>query len=124
MKLNRIIAVAILALVTACATNPLSLSSPEAQIKQGADAGTAAATLETVLLRNDKISVAQAKSYRVMLGGARESLNEMEKTLIACRKTTGTKAGVSPDPCRPAVADVIGIALKNIADVKNTLDAK
>ena len=109
--------------LTGCATGPFS-ASPEAQIEAGAHTLTVTTTLATVLLKNDKITVSQAKSYRVMLGAASTALDEANGTLLACRKTTLTDSTSPADPCQPAVADVIKLALDSIAGVKRTLDAK
>lgn len=98
--------------------------SPESQIKTGADSLTATTTLATVLLRNDRITVDQAKSYRVMLGAASTALDDSNKTLLDCRKKTGSTQAATPDPCQPAVADVIKVALDSITNVKKTLDQK
>lgn len=98
--------------------------TPEGQIKTGADSLTATTTLATVLLRNDKITVSQAKSYRVVLGAASTALDDANATLVDCRKKTGSTQASSPDPCKPSVTDVLGVALSSIATVKKTLDAK
>jgi outer membrane lipoprotein SlyB len=99
-------------------------TSPEAQIATGANALTATTTLATVALRNDKITVAQAKSFRVMLGAASTSLDDANTVLLACRKATGTTAATASDPCAPQVTDVIRIALDTIANVKTALDRR
>lgn len=99
-------------------------TSPEAQIKTGADSLKATTTLATVALRNDAITVNQAKSFRVMIGASSTTLDDANKTLLECRKKTGSTAETKPDPCRLAVQDVIKISLDNIANVKRTLDAK
>jgi hypothetical protein len=111
----------------ASGTNPLGsvlLQSPEAEIKTGADAHAAATTLASVLLQNDKISVAQAKSYRVLLGAASTALDTANADLEACRTKTGSTQKSSPDPCRPTVEDVIALALASIQNVQKTLSAK
>ena len=123
MKLFKTMILAIIFALAGCAAGQFSMS-PEAQIAGGANALTATTTLATVLLRNDKITVAQAKSYRVMLGAASSALDDANVTLLACRKTTLSTAATPADPCRLGVADVIRLALDSIAGVKRTLDAK
>jgi hypothetical protein len=117
------LAVALAASLAGCAAG-LAPATPEAQIKAGADGLTATTTLATALLRNNKISVPQAKSYRVLLGAASSALDEANTTLLACRKATGSTAATPSDPCRPSVADVITLALDSIGNVKRTLDSK
>jgi hypothetical protein len=120
----RSLALALCVAVAGCAT-PIAVGpSPEAQIKTGADSVTAATTLATVLLRDHKISVPQAKSYRNMLAAAGESLKDANTELEACRKDTGSTAATSPDPCWPKVQDVVTIALQNIGGVRAALAAK
>lgn len=112
-------------LLAGCAAvQQAGLPSPEAQIAAGAQAATAATTTATVLLREQKITVASAKSYRSMLGAANEGLKDANVDLVACRAATGSTEKTSPDPCWPKVADVIRIALENITSVKRTLDRK
>ena len=122
-KCIQALAIALVLTIAGCATGPFS-ASPESQIEVGAVTLTATTTLATVLLKNDKISVSQAKSYRVMLGAASTALDEANATLMACRKTTLTTASTSADPCQLAVTDVIKLALDSISNVKRTLDSK
>lgn len=112
------------AFVVGCTTLIAVAPSPEAQIKTGAETVTATTTLATVLLRNQKITVPQAKSYRTMLAAAGESLHEANGELVQCRKDTGSTSATSPDPCWPKVSDVVLIALDNIAGVKKALASK
>jgi hypothetical protein len=117
----------ILALVLAVAgcANPINVgASPEAQIAAGAEAVTATTTLATVALRNQKITVPQAKSFRNMLAAAGESLKDANGELETCRKATGSTAATAPDPCWPKVQDVVTIALQNIAGVRTALASK
>ncbi len=101
----------------------LGYTSPEAQIATGANALTGATTLATVALRNNKITVVQAKSYRVMLGAAGQALDDANTTLVKCRADTHTAPGLASDPCQPSVVGMITLALDSIANVKRTLDA-
>lgn len=118
-----LIVAALAAALTGCASTGGG-QSPEAQIAAGANALTATATLATVLLRNEKISLDQAKSYRVLLGAASSALDTAQATLVQCRQITGSTPRTTEDPCRPQVADVIVLALNSIAGVKKTLDSK
>jgi hypothetical protein len=106
-----------------CASGP-GTTSPEAQIATGANALTATTTVATVALKNDKITVAQAKSFRVMLGAASTALDDANTVLVACRKATGSTGATAPDPCAPQVTDVIRIALDTISNVKTALDRR
>jgi hypothetical protein len=99
-------------------------ATPEAQIKTGAEALTAATTVATVLLRNDKITVVQAMNYRRMLGAASNVLDDANAALVKCRGSTGSTSASSPDPCKPGTVDMIALALDTITDVKKKLDAK
>jgi uncharacterized cupredoxin-like copper-binding protein len=107
-----------------CATTVAVGPSPEAQIATGAQTVTAATTLATVALRDQKITVTTAKSYRNMLAAAGESLKDANTDLEACRKDTGSTAATKPDPCWPKVQDVVTIALQNIAGVRAALAVK
>ena len=107
----------------ASVSNFVMPKSPEAMIEAGANANVATTTLAATLLRNKKISSAQAEAYREIVIGANKSMNTMNDTLVSCRKSTGSTAATSPDPCKPAVSDLIALALKTIADVKLALDA-
>lgn len=98
--------------------------SPEAQIKTGAETITTATTLATVALREHRITVVQAKSYRNMLAAAGESLKDADVELLACRAATRSTAATKPDPCWPKVQDVVTIALQNITAVRNSLSTK
>lgn len=111
-------------MLAGCASMGDSLASPEAQIAAGANTLTATTTLATVALRNQKITVSQAKSFRSMLGAASSSLDDANAALLACRKATGTTAAASPDPCAHGVTDVIKIALDTVAGVKRALDSR
>jgi low affinity Fe/Cu permease len=124
--MKRIFAVAILALAMAgCATTgSLFGPTPEAQIVTGANAVTAASTLGTVLLKNDKISVTQAKSYSAILHTAGGHLESANATLVACRLKTGSTQKTSPDPCAATVSDDIALAIQVVGDVQKTLKAK
>lgn len=126
MKQLRSLSAFILAAVLfgCAAIQQAGLPSPEAQIAAGAQAATAATATATVLLREQKITVPQAKSYRAMLGAAAESLNDANADLVACRAATGSTERTSPDPCWPKVADVLTIALENIGSIRKTVEAR
>lgn len=127
MKLaQRYAALFILALVVGCAGNLTTAigPSPEAQIKTGANSVTAATALATALLKNNKITVAQAKSYSAILHAGRDHLGDADTRLVDCRKRTATTSVAIPDPCALTVADDIALGLSVIADVQKTLKAK
>lgn len=108
--------------LSACASGPLT--SPEAQITAGANALTATAVVVTTALRNDKITVEQAKSMRAVLSAAGTALDGAAATLATCRVKQPAPPAAGADPCQPAVADLITLALDSVANVKRTLDAK
>lgn len=111
--------------MTACSVTGTALGpSPEAQIVNGANAVTAATTLATVLLKNDRITVTQAKGYRSMLGTASSHLDAVNAALLTCRKNTGSTSATKPDPCAPGIAADITLALTVAGEVQKTLDAK
>lgn len=123
--MKKLLAVIALVALAACATTgTLFGSSPEAQIVTGANAVTAATTLATVLLKNDKITVPQAKSYRAVLGAASGHLDTANAALLTCRKTTGSTSKTAPDPCAATVASDISLAVAVVGDVQKTLAAK
>lgn len=123
--MKRTLAALALAAIAGCAAiTQVGLPSPEAQIATGANTVTAATTVATVLLREHKITVPAAKSYRNMLAASGESLKDANTDLEQCRKDTGSTPATSPDPCWAKVGDVIRIALENITSVKRSLDAK
>jgi hypothetical protein len=98
--------------LAACAAiQQAGLPSPEAQITAGAQAAAAATTTATTLLRDHKITVAQAKGYRNMLAAAGDSLKDADTDLLACRAQTGSTAKTTPDPCWAKISDVVRIAL-------------
>ena len=119
-----LIAAALLALTACAVTGELLGPSPESQIVNGANAITAGATLGTVLLRNDKITVAQAKSYRAILGTADGHLKDADRALLACRTRTGSTSKASPDPCAAGVAADIRLAVSIAEGVQKTLREK
>lgn len=118
--MGAVLILGLFALVVACA----SVGSPESRIINGANTVTATTALATVLLRNDRINVTQAKSYRAILGTAAGHLDTANADLLACRAKTGSTAKTVPDPCEPSVADDIALGLSVVGDVKKTLDAK
>jgi len=121
MNLRNSLLAFVFAAIAACSVLP---TSPEQQIRDGANAVTAAATVATSLLRLEKISVAQAKSYRAMLGTAGGHLDTANATLIACRTRTLSSSSTNPDPCRPTVESDIALAVTVAGEVAKVLDAK
>jgi hypothetical protein len=117
-------ALALVALTACATTGSVFGPTPEAQIVTGANSVNAVATLGTVALKNNKITVAQAKSYSAILHTASAHLDTTNGTLVACRTKTGSTSKSSPDPCAATVADDIALALTMVADVKKILDAK
>lgn len=111
------------AILLSCATLQPGMESPESQIAAGANALAAATTLATVALKNEKITVTQAKSYRTVLGAASSALDDANGTLLKCRAATSSTAATSPDPCKPSVTSVIQMALDSISSAKRSLDA-
>jgi hypothetical protein len=109
------------ALLAACSVMP---SAPEQQIRDGANAVTATATVATSLLRLEKITVTQAKSYRAMLGTASGHLDAANATLLECRKKTASTSATNPDPCRPTVDSDIALAVTVAGEVAKVLEAK
>jgi hypothetical protein len=123
--MKKLLAVACLALVTACATSGnLFGPTPEAQIVTGANAITATVGVATVLLKNDKITVVQAKGYRAIIGAADDHLKATNARLVDCRKTTGSTSKANPDPCKATIADDIQLVLTTVGEVQKTLDTK
>ena len=114
-------AVFLLFIMTACAVLG---SKPEAQIKSGADKLTAGTNLTAALLARDKITVAQAKSYRAMLGTASSALDTTNNALIECRKMTGSTQATTPDPCKQNVAADVNLVLTILSEIETTLKAK
>lgn len=123
--MRKLIAICALSILAACATTGSIFGpTPEAQIVTGANSVNAVATLGTVALKNNKISVAQAKSYSAILHTAGGHLDATNTVLVACRTRTGSTSKSSPDPCAATVNDDIALALTMVADVKKILDAK
>lgn len=117
---------AVLALsISACAiTGSVFGPTPEAQIATGAHAVTAATTLATALLKNNKITVAQARGYSGLLHTAGDHLKTANGTLLACRASTKSTSATLPDPCAPTVAGDIGLAVSVVGEVQRVLAAK
>lgn len=124
--MKKILLGAVLALaLSGCAiTKGLFGPSPEAQIATGAHAVTAATTLATALLKNDKITVAQAKGYSGLLHTAGDHLKTANAALEGCRKATGSISTAQPDPCAPTVAGDIGLAVSVVGEVQRVLSSK
>jgi hypothetical protein len=99
-------------------------STPEAQIKSGADKLTAGTNLTTALLARDKITVAQAKSYRALLGTASSALDTTNDALLACRKRTASTPQTSPDPCKQTVTADLNLVTDILTRIETTLKAK
>lgn len=109
-------------MLTACAVlGP----TPEAQIKRGADTQTAAVNLAASLLQRQKISLAQAQSYRAMLGTASAALDVSAGTLRACRSVSvaPVPAGAA-DPCQQTISADVGLALSVLTEIEKTLQAQ
>lgn len=117
-------ALAVAALAGCATVGPALGPSPEAQIVNGANLVAVGATIGGTLLKNNKITVTQAKSYRAILGTASEHLDIAALTLLECRKKTRSTSQSSPDPCAPTVADDIALALQIATEVHRTLRAK
>lgn len=111
--------------LSACAITGTALGpSPEAQIVNGANAVTAATTLATVLLKNDRITVSQAKGYRSILGTASGHLDATNAALVGCRRATASTSATKPDPCAGSVIADIKLAIALTEEVQRTLKAK
>ena len=119
--MKKLIGVVVLTLVSACSTFS---TSPEQQIRDGSNAVTASATVAATLLRVDKISKAQAQSYRDVLGTAGKHLDIAFAALVACRTKTGSTPATKPDPCAPSVMSDISLGLSIAAEVSKTLNSK
>lgn len=124
--MKRILAVVVASLVlVACSTiGQFTGASLEEQIATGANTGRAATAVARVLSSNNKITLAQARSYNVMLHSANEHLNDANKVLVACRAKTGSSQASVPDPCVGSVADDIQLGVSIATDVKRVLDSK
>lgn len=109
-------------LLVGCAvTGGLLGSSPEAQIFNGANGVTAAATLATTALKNNAITVAQAKGYQGFLTTASGHLDSANVALLACRKKTSSTSKSNPDPCAAGIEADIRLAVDIAAQVSNTI---
>lgn len=108
----------LLALSAGCAT----VSTPEAQIAAGANSVAATTTLATVALRNDKITVAQAKTFNATMHAAGAALDNAGTALTKCRAATNSTAATVPDPCQASTVAIIQTALDDVAAVKRQLD--
>ncbi len=110
-------------LLSACATVTDAIApSPESQIAAGANSLTVATTAATVALRNNKITVVQAKNFRAVLGAASTALDDANGVLVKCRTATGSTSATSPDPCKPSVVSIIQLALDSVAAAKRGID--
>lgn len=98
--------------------------SPESRIVFAANAVGAAAALGETLLKNDKISVGNAKSYKGILDTAAVHIRKAADDLKKCRDATMSKPETRPDPCAPTVWDDINLAIAIAADVQKVLGAK
>jgi hypothetical protein len=115
----------VVALVAGCAITGTTFGpTPETQIRNGANAVTAATTLATSLLKVDKITVTQAKGYRSILGTASGHLDAANATLLDCRKRTASTYLTNPDPCHATVAADISLAVSVVEEVQKVLKAK
>lgn len=124
--MKKMIAAAVIALaISACAiTGGVFGPTPEAQIATGAHAVTTATTLATALLKNNRITVAQAKGYSAILHTASDHLHAANTALLACRKSTSSTSATNPDPCAPTVAGDIGLAVSVVGEVQRTLSSR
>lgn len=98
--------------------------SPEAGIVNVSNAVGAAAALGTVLVKNNKLNAATAKSYSAILHTASNHLHDANVALLACRKRTTSTAATAPDPCGLSVAEEITLAASIVGDVRRALDKK
>lgn len=119
--MKQIGALLLAALLAACSA---MTTSPERQLVDGANVVTAVATVATTLLRLDKITVANAKSYRAMLGTASGHLDVANATLLSCRSKTGSTQATNPDPCAATVTSDIALAVSVAGELKKVLDQK
>lgn len=111
----------LLGAIGACGVLPVT---PEQQIRDGANSVTVGATIAGSLLQVDKITKAQAVSYRAILGTAGKHLDTAFDDLKKCRAKTGSNEKTTPDPCKPSVQADIDLGTRIAADVKRTMDAK
>ena len=85
--MKKLLAISALAILAACATTgALFGPTPEAQIKTGGDTVTAAVTVNTVLLKNRKVSTVTAKSYNDLLHAAGAHLKDANTRLAEADK--------------------------------------
>lgn len=111
--------------LSACAlTEGMFGPTPEAQIITGVRSVTAATTLASALLKNNRITVAQAKGYSGLLHTAGDHLKTANATLEACRKSSRSTSATLPDPCAPTVASDIGLAVSVVSEVQKVLGGK
>lgn len=124
--MKKLFAVAVLVLaISACAISGGAFGpTPEAQIDTGAHSVTAAATLTATLLKNNKITVVQAKGYSNILHTAADHLHAANAALVACRKSSGSTSATKPDPCAPTVASDITLAVSVVGEVQKVLGSK
>lgn len=126
--MKKLLASAVLALaISGCAVMQQitgSSPSPEAGIAAVANSVGAASALGEALLKNKKITKAQAISYDVILRSASAHLHVANTDLLACRKNTASTQATSPDPCKGSIMDDIALAASVAGDVKKAMDAK
>jgi hypothetical protein len=114
------------AALIACTAPPQGAvgQSPESMIKNAANAHAATSTLATALLKNNRVTVSQSKSFSILLHASSTALDNANEDLLECRSATASTASTSPDPCAVKVTDVIKLASDGIANVRKTLEAK
>lgn len=109
------------ALLASCS---VMTTSPEQQIRDGANTVTVTATVASTLLRVEKISKAQAASYLAVLKTAGSHLDVAFKTLSDCRAKTGSTPQSNPDPCKASLQSDINLGVSVAAEVKKALESK
>ncbi len=113
-----------MALILALTSCALFTTSPEEQIRTGANTVSSGAKLTTSRLANKKITPEQANNYRDMLRTGQAMLHTADKELVACRKETGSVSTTTPDPCKRGVILDIELATSILSEVEATLRAK
>lgn len=119
--MKKLFAVLVVLVIAACGVLP---TTPEQQIRDGANTVTVGATLTGSLLTVDKITKEQAVSYRNILGTAGKHLDTAFAALADCRKKTGSTEKTNPDPCKPGVQADINLGVSVAGEVKKLLDSK
>lgn len=108
-------------IVTGCA---MLGTPPEQQIRDGANSLTSATNLAIGLYQRDRMTAAQAKAYRGMLGTASDALDVTAADLAACRAMTGSTQTTNPDPCKQNVATDLNLVTSVLNQLEATMKAK